>query len=94
VVRLVERGVPGTFHLTNSGSTTWCGFAEAILEEAGIEVPVEPIPTADYPTPAPRPAYSVLDNRAWRRLGEAPLPSWRSGLRAYLAERAEAPPIR
>ena len=92
LVRLVERGVLGTFHLTNSGSTTWCGFAEAILEEAGIEVPVEPIPTADYPTPAPRPAYSVLDNRAWRRLGEAPLPSWRSGLRAYLAERGDAPP--
>ncbi|HXZ99233.1 MAG TPA: dTDP-4-dehydrorhamnose reductase [Candidatus Binatia bacterium] len=84
LVRLVERGEPGTYHLTNSGDTTWCGFARAIVEEAGLAVPVEPISTAGYPTPAPRPAYSVLDNRAWRELGEAPLPSWRAGLTAYL----------
>ena len=85
LVRLVERGVPGTYHLTNSGSTTWHGFAEAIVAEAGLEAPVEPITTADYPTPAPRPPYSVLDNRGWRALGEAPLPPWRDGLRSYLA---------
>jgi dTDP-4-dehydrorhamnose reductase len=87
IVRLVERGVPGTFHLTNSGSTTWYGLAEAIVEEAGLRVPVEPITSADYPTTAPRPAYSVLANRAWHELGEAPLPPWREGLQAYLAER-------
>jgi dTDP-4-dehydrorhamnose reductase len=95
LVRLVERGVPGTYHLTNSGSTTWFGFAQAIVEEAGLAVPVEPITTAEYSTPAPRPSYSVLDNRAWRELGEAPLPGWRSGLRAYLAWRktgAASPP--
>ena len=92
LVRLVERGTPGTYHLTNSGSTSWQGFAQAIVEEAGLSVPVEPIGTADYPTPAPRPAYSVLANRAWERLGEAPLPPWRDGLRGYLAQRAAAPP--
>ena len=92
LVRLVERGTPGTYHLTNSGSTSWHGFAQAIVEEAGLSVPVEPIGTADYPTPAPRPAYSVLANRAWERLGEAPLPPWRDGLRGYLAQRAAAPP--
>jgi dTDP-4-dehydrorhamnose reductase len=87
LVRLVERGVPGTYHLTNSGSTTWFGLAQAIVEEAGLEVPVEPLATSDYPTAAPRPAYSVLAGRAWTALGEAPLPAWRAGLRAYLAER-------
>jgi dTDP-4-dehydrorhamnose reductase len=92
LVRLVERGTPGTYHLTNSGSTSWHGFAQAIVEEAGLSVPVEPIGTADYPTPAPRPAYSVLANRAWERLGEAPLPPWLDGLRGYLAQRAAAPP--
>lgn len=90
IVRLVARGVPGTFHLTNSGSTTWHGFAEAIIEEAGLDVPVEAVSSADNPTPARRPAYSVLDNRAWHALGEAPLPDWRNGLRAYLAERGLA----
>ena len=39
IVRLVERGVPGTFHLTNAGSTTWHGFAEAVVEEAGLQRP-------------------------------------------------------
>lgn len=85
IVRLVELGVPGTFHLTNSGATTWHRLTEAIVEEAGLSVPVDPITTGEYPTAAPRPAYSVLDNRAWRELGEAPLPPWREGLRAYLA---------
>jgi dTDP-4-dehydrorhamnose reductase len=86
LVRLLERGVPGTYHLTSSGSTTWHGFAAAIVAEAGLEVPVEPIASSAYPTPAPRPAYSVLDNRAWRELGEAPLPPWEDGLRDYLAQ--------
>ena len=92
LVRLVERGVPGTYHLTNSGSTTWHGFAQAIVEEAGLSVPVDAITSSDYPTPAPRPAYSVLADRAWEGLGEAPLPPWRDGLRAYLAQRAAAFP--
>jgi dTDP-4-dehydrorhamnose reductase len=87
LIRLVERGVPGTYHLTNAGSTSWHGFAEAIIEEAGLDVPVAAIETSEFPTPAPRPAYSVLANRAWAELGEAPLPPWRQGLRAYLAER-------
>ena len=92
LVRLVERGDSGTYHLTNAGSTTWHGFAEAIVEEAGLKVPVTAISTAEYPTPAPRPAYSVLANRAWAELGEASLPPWRDGLRAYLAERAAGSP--
>jgi dTDP-4-dehydrorhamnose reductase len=88
LLRLVELGVVGTFHLTNSGETTWHGFAEAVLAEAGLDVPVDPITSAEYPTPARRPAYSVLDNRAWRLLGEPPLPPWRVGLHAYMAQRA------
>jgi dTDP-4-dehydrorhamnose reductase len=91
LVRLVELGTPGTYHLTGSGSTTWHGFAEAIVAEAGLDVPVRPISTAEFPAPAPRPAYSVLDNRAWRGLGQPPLPPWRDGLRAYLAGRRSEP---
>lgn len=87
IVRLLEGGVAGTFHLTNSGSTTWHRFAEAIVEEAGLSLPVDPITTTEYPTPAPRPRYSVLANHAWLDLGEEPLPPWRDGLRAYLEQR-------
>lgn len=89
LLRLVDRGVPGTYHLTNSGETTWHGLAAAALEEAGIATPVEAITTAEYPTPATRPANSVLDNRAWRLLGEEPLPDWREGLRGYIAQVGE-----
>ena len=92
IVRLLELGVPGTYHLVNSGQASWHEFAQAIVDEAGIDVPVEGISTANYPTPARRPAYSVLDTRAWRLLGESTLPGWRDGLRAYLEERRSSGP--
>ncbi len=85
MLRLLEIGSPGTYHLTNSGETTWYGLALAAIRARGLSAEVVPITTAEYPTPATRPAYSVLDNRAWRELGEPPLPAWEEGLRAYLA---------
>jgi dTDP-4-dehydrorhamnose reductase len=85
VLRLIEIGPPGTYHLTNSGVTTWHGLAVAATRMRGIETNVIPITTAEYPTPAARPAYSVLDNRRWRELGEPPLPSCEEGLSSYLA---------
>ena len=84
MLRLLEIGPPGTYHLTNSGVTTWYGLAVAAIRARGLTVEVVPITTAEYPTPAARPAYSLLDNRAWRALGESPLPDWQEGLRAYL----------
>ena len=85
MLRLVEVAGPGTYHLTNSGETTWYDLAVAAIDARGLAVDVVPITTAEYPTPAVRPAYSVLENRAWRALGEPALPDWREGLRAYLA---------
>jgi dTDP-4-dehydrorhamnose reductase len=85
LLRLIARDLPGTFHLTNSGQVSWHGFAEAIFAADGRAAEVAAITTAEWPTAAPRPAYSVLDNRAWRLLGEDPLPDWREGLQAYLA---------
>jgi len=90
LIRLLELAAAGTYHLTGSGSTSWHGFAEAILAAAGIRAALEPIPTSARPAPAPRPAYSVLDNRAWRELGEAPLPAWEGGLRTYLRRLSES----
>lgn len=89
VLRLIERDLAGVFHVTNSGVTSWHGFATEIFAAAGIEADVVPIGTADHPTRAPRPAYSVLDNRACRLLGEPPLPAWQEGLRCYVAELRE-----
>lgn len=85
VLRLIEIGPPGTYHLTNSGVTTWYDLALAAIRARGMDTDVIPITTAEYPTPAERPAYSVLDNRRWRELGEPPLPAWEAGLSSYLA---------
>jgi dTDP-4-dehydrorhamnose reductase len=79
--------LPGTFHLSNQGPTTWYGFACAILEAAGhAPARVKPITTADYPTPATRPANSVLDNFAWRAAGFAPLDDWHEPLARMIKE--------
>ena len=80
----------GTYHYCGAGSTTWHGFAEAIVQLAapalGRAVPVIPITTADYPTPAKRPANSVLDcGKIRERLGIEPRP-WRESLQEVLAE--------
>jgi dTDP-4-dehydrorhamnose reductase len=76
----------GTHHLVASGSTTWCGFAEAIMQEAQAQgvlarVPrVIPITTAEFPTPARRPAWSVMDNSGFQQQFGYPLPDWQQRL--------------
>ncbi len=80
--------LPGTFHVTNAGVTSWYDFARAVLETAGHDpARVEPIATAelDPPRPAPRPANSALDNAALRLMGMALLPDWRDALDRLLA---------
>jgi dTDP-4-dehydrorhamnose reductase len=70
--RLAVARLPGTFHVTNQGATTWYGFACDIVAAAGLDAGlVSPITTAQMqpPRPAPRPAYSVLDNAALRLSG-------------------------
>ena len=72
MLALVEAGISGTFHLTNQGAVSWCGFARAVLEAAGDDpTRVAAIATADLtpPRPAKRPANSVLDNAAMRAAG-------------------------
>ena len=86
LVSLLERKAPaGVYHATNSGATTWYGMACAVLEEAGIDADITPVPSAEFPTPATRPSYSVLDCSAtWAITG--PAPEWRDGLAAALRE--------
>ena len=95
VVNLTQRldAIPwGTYHFTNSGVASWYDFAMAIFEEAerlGYPLKMQrvvPITTPEYPTPANRPAYSVLANeKIIDVLGYRP-PHWRQSLRAMLAE--------
>jgi len=75
----------GLYHLTAQGQTTWHGFAQAIMHKAGLDIPIEAITTADYPTPAKRPAYSVLDSSKLQREFNYRLPDWQQALDALPA---------
>jgi dTDP-4-dehydrorhamnose reductase len=78
---------PGIYHGTNAGDTTWCGLARAVFAEIGADPDrVRPTVTDRFPRPAPRPAYSVLSDTAWRAAGLPPLPHWRAALRTAFAE--------
>jgi dTDP-4-dehydrorhamnose reductase len=59
----IEDGCSGTYHCVNAGQASWHAFATRIVRRLGLGIPVVPIRTADYPTPAHRPAYSVLADR-------------------------------
>lgn len=88
-----ERAAFGTFHFAGAGVTTWFDFAGRIFDELALRGHVtprlEPITTRDYPTPARRPAYSVLDcSKIQTVYGIAP-PAWRDGLVACIRDLLE-----
>ncbi|EWY42528.1 dTDP-4-dehydrorhamnose reductase [Skermanella stibiiresistens SB22] len=97
-VRMAEPGaradLHGTFHFTGTGSTTWYGFAQEIFRLAarhGHPVPVlRPITTTDYPTPAARPANSVLDCSRLRATFGIAAPPWRDSLATCVARLCES----
>ena len=83
-------GLPRVVHASGAGETTWHGFARALFDNLGRDdIVLDPITTADFPTQAPRPAYSVLSNK--RLAGEfgVRMPPWKDGL-ARCVERLRA----
>ncbi len=80
---------PGVYHVVNSGQASWHEFAQRIIERAGVKATVEPIPTSAYPTPAQRPAFSVLDNTKIQKL-VSPIPHWTDALDRYLQAKGHA----
>lgn len=84
----LQAGQAGIYQMTCAGATSWYGFAKKILEAAHLDntVRVVPIKTPEYPTPAARPAYSVLSNEKLARVFDVRLPDWEEGLRQCLAE--------
>lgn len=92
LVRLVELGARGLYHVANAGVASWWELARFCVDEAGSpQLPIERIGTKELDLPAPRPAYSVLDCGKAERLGVALRP-WREAVRDHL--RAECSPLR
>jgi dTDP-4-dehydrorhamnose reductase len=83
LVQASDRGVGGLLHLTNAGACSWYEFTVAIMEEAGIEVPIEAVTTSGGG--ADRPLNGVLSCARAEAAGLGPLPHWRDALRRYLA---------
>ena len=81
---LIERGDTGLFHATNSGEATWYDVASRVFAAAGRSELLSPCATSDYPTPARRPAYSVLDGTQLRGTGIVMRP-WSEALDDFLS---------
>ena len=77
----------GVFHATGQGRTNWYGFCQRIMAMSGNgHIEVSPIPTSAYPTPAPRPLYSVLNNDKLQQVYAQQLPHWEASLERCLSQ--------
>lgn len=90
ILLLLERSAQGTYHVVNSGETTWHDFAAEIFRQGGVAVPLERITTAQYGALAVRPAYSVLSTARYAAVEGRALPAWQAALAEYLRRAAQA----
>ena len=83
IMTAVEKGIrPGIYHFSNEGVISWYDFTKAIHRIAGITTcKVNPLHTSEYPTPAARPHYSVLDKTKFKTTYEVEVPYWEESLR-------------
>lgn len=83
--------VPGIYHFSNEGAITWYDFAVAIKELSASNCKVNPIITSQYPTPAKRPGYSVLDKTRIKEAFGMTIPQWRDSLKTCVDKIKNAP---
>ena len=76
-------------HMANSGTATWYDVAKRVFEAAGRPELLEPCSSAEYPTPARRPAWSVLSTERYEATAGEPLPRWGDALDRFLRELQE-----
>lgn len=81
---LIDGDAHGTVHAVNAGHTTWHGFAVEIVNRLGANVDVRPVKTEEFPRPARRPPYSVLDISRLEGILGRPMPKWDEALARYL----------
>lgn len=84
ISQLIETDYYGIYHLTNSGHCSWCEFARYIFEISKKDVDVVPVTASEFARPAPRPSYSVLENRNWIEKGFKPLRNYRQAINEYI----------
>ncbi|MDR0815434.1 MAG: dTDP-4-dehydrorhamnose reductase [Bacteroidales bacterium] len=97
IMQIVEKDakgelVRGIFHFSDEGVCSWYDFAREIMQMAGLACVVHPIESKDYPTPAVRPSYSVLNKAAVKKAYGVTIPHWRESLGKCLTELAASQP--
>ena len=92
IVRILRshQWVPGIYHFSDEGAASWYDFAQAIFRIARRNIKVTPISTEDYPTPATRPFYSLLDRSRIKATYGVEIPHWEEALTDCLREMGEA----
>ena len=84
---LSQKEHSGIFHIRSSGFASWFQFAETIFQYCNQRPELSPIPSKDFPRPAPRPKNSRLEMKRWEQELKLPsLPHWKEGLREYLSQ--------
>lgn len=89
LVPLIHTNAYGLYHMTNTGECSWYEFAREIFRLSGLNPDLQPTTTEAFGAKARRPAYSVLDNRAFRQAGFADFRPWQEALAEYLAGRGQ-----
>ncbi len=84
IAELIKKPRYGIYHITNSDSCSWYEYACEIFDMAGIDIEVKPVTTEEYPQPAPRPKYSVLENYNWKMEGLKEIRSYKEALKDYM----------
>ena len=76
----IRESQKGVYHFTCQGQTNWCDFADQIFKQNDLNIKVNGIPSSDYPTPAKRPYFSVLDGTKLQQTFGVSLPNWEDAL--------------
>lgn len=84
IERLMHTEFYGTYHASNEGSCSWCEFAKEIMKMAGRKTIINSLTTAEYPTKAQRPMYSVMNNSLLKLRGLNVMRNWQEALADYL----------
>jgi dTDP-4-dehydrorhamnose reductase len=88
---MLDTGHFGLYHSTSEGQCSWFDFATEIVRALHVKVELVPCSTAEFPRPAPRPRYSVLENSRLKKLGLNLMPHWKDGFAAFLRDEQRGP---
>ncbi len=87
ILKMIQtKDLSGFYHYSNEGITSWYDFAKEILDLSNLKTKIFPIETSEYPTPATRPTYSVLNKKKIKQSLEIEIPHWKDSLKVCLSE--------